>query len=60
MFRMKISWAFVVLCLLWACNKDDDGLETAPVSINDDVWQLASEVKNSQETSYPAYRKRRF
>jgi len=53
MFRMKISWAFVVLCLLWACNKEDDDLETAPVSINDDVWQLASEVKNSQETSYP-------
>ncbi len=53
MFRIKISWAFIALSLLWACNKEDDDLETAPVSINDDVWQLASEVKNSQETSYP-------
>ncbi len=53
MFRIKISWAFVALSLLWACNKEDDDLETAPVSINEDVWQLASEVKNSQETSYP-------
>ncbi|MEE1963933.1 hypothetical protein V1387_14660 [Allomuricauda taeanensis] len=49
---MKISWAFIALGLLVACNNDDD-LETAPVSIIDDVWQLSSESENNQETTYP-------